>query len=153
MADPIRRTDDRIGISPQRHEHALGAAQINDNRSIRMAWFALLLAGFLEIIWALGLKYSAGFTRFWPSLATCVAIALSFGLLSLSSFAAYLWNGFFTNEIFMLALIIGPAYAVSLFFGGRFFGRTEGANYRPVVYALIALAALSSMPVFDHWLR
>ena len=49
-----------------------------------MAWVALLLAGFLEIVWALGLKYSAGFTRFWPSLATCVAIALSFGLLGLS---------------------------------------------------------------------
>jgi quaternary ammonium compound-resistance protein SugE len=49
-----------------------------------MAWFALLLAGFLEIVWALGLKYSAGFTRFWPSVATCLAIALSFGLLGLS---------------------------------------------------------------------
>jgi len=48
-----------------------------------MAWFALLLAGFLEIGWALGLKYSAGFTRFWPSVATFVAIALSFGLLGL----------------------------------------------------------------------
>ena len=49
-----------------------------------MAWFALLLAGFLEIGWALGLKYSAGFTRFWPSVATFVAIAFSFGLLGLS---------------------------------------------------------------------
>ena len=49
-----------------------------------MAWLALLLAGFLEIAWALGLKYSAGFTRFWPSVATFVAIAFSFGLLGLS---------------------------------------------------------------------
>ena len=49
-----------------------------------MAWFALLLAGLLEIVWALGLKYSAGFTRFWPSVATLVAIAASFGLLGLS---------------------------------------------------------------------
>jgi len=49
-----------------------------------MAWVALLLAGLLEIAWALGLKYSAGFTRFWPSVATFVAIALSFGLLGLS---------------------------------------------------------------------
>lgn len=48
------------------------------------AWFALLLAGFLEIGWALGLKYSDGFTRFWPSAATLVAILLSFGLLSMS---------------------------------------------------------------------
>jgi quaternary ammonium compound-resistance protein SugE len=49
-----------------------------------MAWFALLLAGFLEIVWALGLKYSAGFTRFWPSVATFIAIVFSFGLLGLS---------------------------------------------------------------------
>ena len=49
-----------------------------------MAWFALLLAGLLEIAWALGLKYSAGFTRLWPSIATFAAIALSFGLLGLS---------------------------------------------------------------------
>jgi hypothetical protein len=76
-----------------------------------------------------------------------------FGLLSLSSFAAYFWNGFFSRESLTLAALIGPAYAVSLFLGGRFFGRTAGANYRPVVYALIAFAALSSMPAFDRWLR
>jgi quaternary ammonium compound-resistance protein SugE len=56
----------------------------NHDGLIRMTWFALLLAGFLEIAWALGLKYSAGFTRLWPSVATFVAIALSFGLLGLS---------------------------------------------------------------------
>lgn len=49
-----------------------------------MAWFSLVMAGALEIIWALGLKYSAGFTRFWPSVVTLVAIALSFALLGLS---------------------------------------------------------------------
>jgi quaternary ammonium compound-resistance protein SugE len=49
-----------------------------------MAWLALLTAGALEIIWALGLKYSHGFTRFWPSVMTLVAIVMSFGLLGLS---------------------------------------------------------------------
>jgi quaternary ammonium compound-resistance protein SugE len=49
-----------------------------------MAWLSLLLAGFLEIIWALGLKYSHGFTRFWPSVVTVLAIAMSFALLGLS---------------------------------------------------------------------
>jgi quaternary ammonium compound-resistance protein SugE len=49
-----------------------------------MAWFTLLMAGVLEIIWALGLKYSHGFTRFWPSVVTVLAIAMSFGLLGLS---------------------------------------------------------------------
>ena len=48
------------------------------------AWIALLLAGLLEIAWALGLKYSDGLTRFWPTLGTVVAILLSFALLSAS---------------------------------------------------------------------
>ena len=62
-------------------------------------WFALLLAGLLEIAWALGLKYSDGLTRFWPSLAMLVAIALSFALLAVAlrsipfGTAYALWTG------------------------------------------------------------
>lgn len=48
------------------------------------AWVALLMAGLLEIGWALGLKYSEGFTRFWPSIATVLAISSSFGLLAIA---------------------------------------------------------------------
>src|ERR1700704_7105417 len=47
-------------------------------------WLALLLAGLLEIAWALGLKYSDGLTRLWPTVATLVAIALSFGLMAVA---------------------------------------------------------------------
>ena len=49
-----------------------------------MAWFALMMAGALEIVWALGLKYSQGFTRFWPSAITVLAIIFSFVFLGLS---------------------------------------------------------------------
>jgi quaternary ammonium compound-resistance protein SugE len=49
-----------------------------------MAWLSLLMAGALDIIWALVLKYSYGFTRFWPSVVTLVAVAMSFTLLGLS---------------------------------------------------------------------
>ncbi|MGA7810514.1 DMT family transporter [Bradyrhizobium sp.] len=45
-------------------------------------WIALLGAGLLEVGWALGLKYSEGLTRFWPTLATAVAIVLSFALMA-----------------------------------------------------------------------
>ena len=48
------------------------------------AWLALFLAGALEILWAVGLKYSDGLTRPWPSLATVVAIGSSFALLAAS---------------------------------------------------------------------
>jgi quaternary ammonium compound-resistance protein SugE len=62
-------------------------------------WFALLLAGLLEVGWALGLKYSDGLTRFWPSMAMLIAIALSFGLLAVAlksipfGTAYALWTG------------------------------------------------------------
>jgi quaternary ammonium compound-resistance protein SugE len=47
-------------------------------------WLALLGAGLLEVAWALGLKYSDGFTRFWPSALTLAAILMSFGLMALA---------------------------------------------------------------------
>jgi len=48
------------------------------------AWIALLLVGLMEITWALGLKYSDGCTRLWPSISTVTALGLSFIFLSLS---------------------------------------------------------------------
>lgn len=47
-----------------------------------MAWFNLVLAGLLEIVWAIGLKYTAGFTKFWPSTFTVVALLASFYFLA-----------------------------------------------------------------------
>jgi quaternary ammonium compound-resistance protein SugE len=47
-----------------------------------MAWIYLMVAGLLEIGWAIGLKYTVGFTRLWPSVATVCAMVGSFGLLS-----------------------------------------------------------------------
>ncbi len=49
-----------------------------------MAWLSLFCAGLLEIVFALGLKYSEGFTRLWPSLAFLVGAGGSFFLLSVA---------------------------------------------------------------------
>jgi quaternary ammonium compound-resistance protein SugE len=61
-----------------------------------MVWVVLLLAGLFEVGWAVGLKYSEGFTRLWPSVATVVSLAISMGLLGLS----------------LRTLPLGTAYAV-----------------------------------------
>ncbi len=61
-----------------------------------MAWILLLLAGVLEVVWALGLKYTDGFSRLWPSVGTLLAMAGSVGLLGLA----------------MKSLPVGTAYAV-----------------------------------------
>ncbi|MEO7012744.1 MAG: quaternary ammonium compound efflux SMR transporter SugE [Dokdonella sp.] len=61
-----------------------------------MDWFILVAAGLFEIGWAIGLKYSAGFTRLWPSIGTVLAMAISLGLLGIA----------------MKSLPVGTAYAV-----------------------------------------
>lgn len=61
-----------------------------------MSWLYLVLAGLLEVVWAVGLKYTEGFTRLGPSLLTAGAMAGSFYLLSLA----------------MRSLPLGTAYGV-----------------------------------------
>ena len=61
-----------------------------------MSWIILVLAGLFEIAWAIGLKYTEGFTRLWPSVATLAAMAISIGLLGLA----------------MRTLPVGTAYAI-----------------------------------------
>lgn len=47
-----------------------------------MAWFLLIVAGLLEVVWALGLKFTDGFTRPWPTVITVLALIGSFVLLA-----------------------------------------------------------------------
>lgn len=49
-----------------------------------MSWFLLFIAGIFEICWAIGLKYSHGFTKFWPSVFTVASMIISMVLLSLA---------------------------------------------------------------------
>ena len=61
-----------------------------------MPWAILVLAGLFEIGWAIGLKYTDGFTRLWPTLGTVASMAVSLGLLGIA----------------MKSLPVGTAYAV-----------------------------------------
>jgi quaternary ammonium compound-resistance protein SugE len=49
-----------------------------------LAWVILIVAGLFEVGWAIGLKYSQGFTRLWPSLATAASMIVSLGLLGIA---------------------------------------------------------------------
>jgi quaternary ammonium compound-resistance protein SugE len=49
-----------------------------------MAWIYLFIAGLLEIGWAIGMKYTYGFTRLWPSVATLACMVVSFAFLALA---------------------------------------------------------------------
>lgn len=52
--------------------------------SPRGAWLLLVIAGLFEVVWALGLKYTQGFSRLGPTLLTIAAMAISFLLLAQS---------------------------------------------------------------------
>ena len=62
----------------------------------KMDWIILVLAGLFEVGWAIGLKYTEGFTRLWPSLWTILAMLVSLWLLGIA----------------MKSLPIGTAYSV-----------------------------------------
>ena len=47
-----------------------------------MAWLYLVIAGLFEIVWAIGLKYTEGFTRLWPSVWTLSGMIASIGFLA-----------------------------------------------------------------------
>src|SRR3546814_1941342 len=51
-------------------------------RSDLMAWIYLVVAGLFEVAWAIGLKYTEGWTRLWPSLGTLAGMVVSFWFLS-----------------------------------------------------------------------
>ncbi len=77
-----------------------------------MPWFLLLLAGLLEIVWAVTLKNTEGFTRFWPSVLTIVFMLASFGLLgvamrSLPASTAYaVWVGIGAVGTALIGLLV-----------------------------------------------
>jgi len=56
----------------------------NQWRTLVNAWLLLILAGMLETGWAVGLKYTAGFTKLWPSVWTATAMVASMWLLAVA---------------------------------------------------------------------
>jgi len=87
-----------------------------------MAWFILFAAGLFEVGWAVGLKYTEGFTRLWPTLWTIASMIISLGLLgvalrSLPLGTAYaIWTGVGTVGTVVLGIMLfsEPAKAVRL---------------------------------------
>lgn len=84
-----------------------------------MAWLLLVLAGLFEVGWAIGLKYTDGFTRLWPTVGTVAAMVISLGLLGLAmktlpvgtSYAVWVGVGAVGTAILGIVLLGEPANA------------------------------------------
>ena len=104
-----------------------------------MAWVYLVIAGLFEVAWAIGLKYTEGFTRLWPSVATIAAMLVSFGFLSQS----------------LKTLPVGTAYAVwtgigavgTAVLGMTLFG--ESHEWPRLVCILLVVAGIAGLKVFS----
>lgn len=99
------------------------------------AWVIVVIAGLMETGWALGLKYSDGFTRLWPSVITIVLALGSFYLLSVA----------------MKSLPVGTAYAVWVGIGAvgtavaAVFLFQEPVNLLRVLGVLLILAGIAAL--------
>jgi quaternary ammonium compound-resistance protein SugE len=67
-----------------------------NRKECSMAWVILVIAGLFEVGWAIGLKYTDGFSKLWPTVGTILAMVISLGLLGLA----------------MKTLPVGTAYAI-----------------------------------------
>jgi quaternary ammonium compound-resistance protein SugE len=104
-----------------------------------MPWIYLLMAGFLEIGWAVGLKFTHGFTRLWPSVGTAAAMIASMLLLSLA----------------VKTIPVGTAYAVwtgigaagTAFLGMLLLGEPRAAAR--IVCILLIVAGITGLKLFS----
>lgn len=87
-----------------------------------MAWTLLIVAGLFEIGWAIGLEFTHGFTRLWPSVGTVAAMVISVYLLAVAvrslpigtSYAVWTGVGAAGTAIFGIVLFAEPATATRL---------------------------------------
>ena len=84
-----------------------------------MPWLILVVAGLFEVGWAIGLKYTDGFTRLWPTVGTLLAMIISLGLLGIAmkslpvgtSYAVWVGVGAVGTAILGIVLLGEPASA------------------------------------------
>ena len=103
-----------------------------------MAWLILFVAGLFETAWAIGMKYSQGFTKFWPSVFTFASILISMGLLAYS----------------LKELPVGTAYAVwtgigavgTAILGIILFG--ESKEFVRLIFIFLIIIGITGLRVF-----
>lgn len=103
------------------------------------AWLILIAAGLFETAWAIGMKYSEGFTKFWPGVFTIICILISMVLLSIS----------------LKWLPVGTAYAVwtgigavgTAILGIILFG--ESKEFMRLFFMFIIIAGLIGLKIYS----
>jgi quaternary ammonium compound-resistance protein SugE len=105
-----------------------------------MAWILLVVAGIIESAWAIGLKYTDGFTRLWPSVLTAGGIVISLGLLALAARELPIGTAY--------AVWVGIGAAGAIAFGILFLG--EPASAARLAFLALLLVAIVGLKATAH---
>jgi quaternary ammonium compound-resistance protein SugE len=105
-----------------------------------MAWLLVVFAGLLETAWAIGLKYTEGFTRPWPSILTIFGIAASMVLLSIAARSLPIGTAY--------AVWVGIGAAGAVVLGIVLLG--ESASPARIFFLLLLLVAIVGLKVTAH---
>jgi quaternary ammonium compound-resistance protein SugE len=100
-----------------------------------MAWTILIIAGLFEIGWAIGLKYTEGFTRLWPSVWTAAAMIISVYLLALALKSIPVGTGY---AVWTGVGAVGTAILGIILFG-------EPANAARLVCIVLIVAGIAGL--------
>ncbi|WP_407157312.1 sulfite exporter TauE/SafE family protein [Bradyrhizobium sp. STM 3557] len=87
-----------------------------------------------------------------PSKIARANILLFFGASDFFSMVSYAASGLITADSLKLSLLVGPIYAIGVFFGASLFGRASEWTFRAICYALIALSVIFGLPALDGML-
>ena len=95
---------------------------------------------------------------FWLSSMAAASVVRAnfvvfFAIMAAALIATYLWFGLITPDVIALAAFVAPVHILAMFAGAKVFHFASEQTYRRTAYAIIALAALVSMPLWDKWLR
>ncbi|GAB3724032.1 DMT family transporter [Nocardiopsis nanhaiensis] len=104
-----------------------------------MAWLVLVISGLLETAWAAALNASQGFSRFWPSVAFVVTLALSMGGLAYALRTIPLGTGY---AVWVSIGVVGTAL-IGMFFLGEGFSVPKALCLIMIVAGVVGLKVLS----------
>ena len=104
-----------------------------------MSWIYLFIAGLFEVVWAIGLKYTNGFTKLWPSIGTVIAMIISFYFLSTAVKTIPIGTGY--------AVWTGIGAVGTALFGIILFG--ESKEFVRILCIFLIVAGIVGLKIFS----
>ena len=113
------------------------------------------LSGFCRVLAQTGGPPIVGYWLGRPIASTIARanILLFFGASDFFSVVSYFVSGLITADSLKFSLVVGPVYAIGVWFGASLFGRASETVFRAICYVLIAAAVVTGLPALDGVLR